>query len=1187
MKTPFLVTPWNEDFLEALLRRALHDCGEAAGGFGPEGGTMGRGLHRALFIFPHSRPEKYLIRLLQSDPRVPRPLILPQFHTVSGLFSVLRRSMDARPAWNAGLLDRVGLLLDCVRAESAGEKAFFRSKEGSPLQDAHRFFPWGVRLAALFEECFTQRRRPENFLHAEGQVSPFAAHLLERLSGIFARYGEGLREREWTTPGYDAALAVDRLEQESSLPEALFHGRVIYIAGFHALTGTEKALFAHLWREKGARVMLHADPTLVDGHGHWSCSLLLDWTKEWGAPLELWESGFSPSAACIQKNGDATVSSPRMPVAEESASPRIRYCEGFDLHSQLDVLREELADMPEASVSAGESVPTGVSGNASFTRGYAADTAVILPDSGLLMPALHHLPRTDINISMGYPLVRSPLFRLLDTLLRLQENRRGSGYYWRDLVELVRHPYLKMLLVPDDSASGPEAGPNTVTAATSGLPDASNNTPNCGVKGGHPPCGGRGGAPHKQNGFDTQAFPSGQSSDLRRELRRFEQALRTSGSRYHEPFAVLSSLSLALTPEEAPSPALSRMVEELFAVTLSNFENPATPADLGAALETLCAFLLTHGGELWSRFLIDAECLYRLIQSLVPELSRSALAREVFPPATLFSMARRLMEAERVPFEATPLVGLQVMGVLETRLLSFRRVVILDATEDALPGSPAGDPLLPETLRRELGLPDLAAREQVAAYHFFRLLAGAKEVILLWQEGADAPGIQERRKKKSRFVEELLWEEEKRLGRLLVPHGPSGKEGNTGRNSDEAGTPGGQADGPLRVLENVLSPVLRERVGIPVTPQVRALLEERLRRPVSASFLDTYLRCPVRFFHERLAGISPADEVPEHGDPVAVGDLFHMVLQEFYAPLLGRPLDEGKRLPPEMTEELLATFFGHPRYYSLSRSLPADLRAMLAVAAQKRLADYLGNQPPTMALALEQTLSAPFTAGGRMLTLTGKADRIDLRFAQYSGHAEDVGTAGASQAETVPFLAILDYKTGSLPEAGFSFWENPHLWQRMALWQPPGEDPGCEAGASRPCDPVFAELSRSLGSVQLPLYLLLLSLSRKAGTLPEPLGGDVLAGARTPPFPAIVSQGLPLITDAAWVALAESGREYPLFNPALPLQEKVALVEERIPQLIDFLLRHMAGSNFFLPNPGPYCNWCSCVGMCILNATAS
>ncbi len=1053
-RTDFIVIPWGENFLEKLLCRALADTDGA--------------VSEAVFLFPNSRPEKYLTQMLRQDARVRRPLRLPHMFAINELFSSLRAGIQNRPTWSAGILDRVGLLLAAIRAEK--EQAQSSTNAFAALCDARHFFPWGLRLAALFEECLAQNRTPDNFEHLEGTVSPFAALLLSRLQHIFARYLSGLEENGWATPGYDAFCVARHLKHNGSLP-AFIPGwpraasadapmfspaKPCYLAGFYALTGAEDLLLRHFW-ENQAQVLIHADPALTaPGKGekaHWSCRAFADWAQAWGAHLQ--KDAFSSSAPA------------------KTASTR--YYQGFDLHSQLTVLEQELA---------GAQPPPAVKGADQDLTAQQADTVVVLPDSALLTPVLHHLPRTDINISMGYPLSRSPLFRLLDTLIRLQERRKGNSYYWRDLVELFRHPYVKML---QPQACAPEKTPELL---------------------------------QPENAPITQ-----EAAPLRRELHRLEQALRGYGRRYLEPFALLEQSLSLLAPEEAPCAPVLALLEELLTVCLDNFETPQTPGELGAALEQLCALLLRRGAHLWDRFLIDAECLYRILQSLLPEFRHCALAAETLPQESLFALLRQLMQAERVPFEASPLVGLQVMGMLETRLLSFRRVIILGTEEDRLPGSAPGDPLLPEALRPELGLPSLSQREQVSAYHFFRLLAGADETLLLWEEGSEGTGVQEQKKKKSRFVEELLWQEEKKLGRLLSAKGK---------------------DGPLHVLTASVIPIAAQAKGFAITPPIRALMRNLLKRPVSASLLDAYLRCPLRFFYQHLADLTSARDIQEGDDPLAVGDLLHQTLQEAYTPWLGQNLPGGEALLSLMEEELLTAFTASPRYADLARTLPADSFTMLGQAGKKRLHDYLSRQKPAAVLSLETTLNVPFAVEELRLVLTGTLDRVDLR------------TVTDGEGGDKPGIVILDYKTGRLPQLDPSLWQDSLLWQRLSHWTP-------DKDTARGSPPLLQELAARMESIQLPLYLLLYSLALKH----DPLHTGIFQAQAA------------CLHDALWVDLAGRGEEQPLFPKQFSPAERTFAIERQCGLLVDFLLRHMLHSSTILPSPGAHCLWCSCEKLCM------
>lgn len=1087
-RTPFTIIPWEGGFLPRLLALALEETG----------GDIGR----ASFIFPHSRPIRYFTLLLRQHQGVKKPLLLPRMFTVSSLFSLLGGRILAKPAWNAGLLDRVGLLLHCVR-EQTGQTE--RPDDATGPKDAlspgepKRFFPWGVRLASLFEECFSQCRRPHDFLHLEGQVSPYARALLERLGGIFSRYEAGLAERGWTTPGHDAFTTASFLQATDGLPPGApgsdGSDAPLYIAGFPILTGAEEILFRHLWT-RGARIVLHADSGTADGRGHWSCRALADRARAWGARMEV----FPPAATGAKET-----------MADNSEGgrgvPVIRYVAGYDLHSQLAALREELDAPPGGPAPLVTDVPylpTDMPEHPEDSQSphlpaedQLADTAIILPDSGLLLPVLHHLPGTDVNISMGYPLARSPLFRLVDTLLRLQERRRESGYYWRDLVELLRHPYIKMLR--------------------------------------DVPC-----RPENQTGGQQDEMPDAPDADrenpevLRRELHALERALRQRGGKFIDPRTFLMDEYQQREQSELPQASVLAFLEKLLATGLDAFEDPGTPAELAACLASLCELLLDHGGHLWPHFPIDAECMYRMRHALIPELAHSTLADEPLERETLYALLRGLMEAERVPFEADPLVGMQIMGMLESRLLSFRRIIVVDAVESLLPGSPQGDPLLPEALRPELGLPTLRSREEVAAYHFFRLVRSAREVVLLWRESV--AGGTRSGEEKSRFIEELLWEEEKRRGSLFAT------------NSD---------DPPLHAIPALVSPIARERRALTVTPEIRRLLLATLARPVSASFLDAYLACPLRFFYERAARLTPAEEVHEGDDPLAVGDMMHLLLHDVYKPLLGKALPGGEDLADMLGEELAASFAASPELARLGRALPADSFAMLVAAGKKRLADYLLAQPPTTPLALEQPLFVDFfvpgvAGSGLAVTLTGKADRIDARRDSSSPEVE----------EPKPYHVILDYKTGRVPRIAAGIWEETPLWDALEQWMPDAPH-SLTPGTAH--DPVLSALGESLESIQLPFYLLLHHLAAKQG------------GA--------LAQGEAAF-DARWVALGDKGHEVSLFPDAMPHEKRWEIITNKFPKLVRFLLRHIAETPILIPCPGVRCSWCSSAKLCIIH-TAS
>ena len=915
---PFINVSWRRPFLPALIDIAMELTD----------GEIGK----AFFVFPHSRPALYMTEAIRTDTRIAKPCILPRMESVTGLFSRIRAAAthgSGQSATPVGLLDQVALLLAVVKDLHAGRGGLLRDL---PINDSKRFFPWGIRLANLMEEFFIHNLTPEDYSHMEGQVTPFAAALLENLGAIHARYVAALEERGWTTPGFDASTVVSSLahgEDLSCLP--VLAGKKIILAGFHTLTGSQRILFRQLWERHNAAVCLHADPGVVEGSPHWSCTDLVRWAGSWGTKIV-------PFTRLDNEND------------ESDAEPVIAFRAGYDVHSQISELAAEF--------------------HAANTNGTKESRAVVLPDTGLLLPVLHHMPETDRNISMGYPLARSPLFRLIETALTLQEKKRGSGpyaYHWKTVIELLRHPYCKML----DPASG--------------IADESRAAPN----------------------------------DFRRFLHHAERVVRNA-RRFETVTDLAARTAATMTQPEGTeaSPASFALFERILNAAIFQWETIKTPDELATALQGIADLMHDHGAALWTRFPIDAECLYRLTESVIPQLAHTALKEENLPAQTLFAVLRDLLAEERVPFEAYPLVGDQVLGVLETRLLHFDQVFILDLTEDKLPGASGHNPLLPDPLRPLAGLPGKHGREKVAAYNFFRLINGARQVTLYWQEGVAPQGLNDAKKVRSRFVEELLWREEKKLNRVLTPE-----------KSEKSGT-----DGPLRLISCTLPPVPRENRSIPMTEYAHARMQTLLEGDLSPSLLDAYLRCPAQFFYQRLARIREVEGVTEGRDPLGTGVLLHEVLRRFFA----SRLDIHVTADTDSIEDLRAAFFEELAGSELQRTLPADDRIMLEEAAPPILRSILESHVGRIPRYIEEKFHSTLIVDGNNRTLSGVVDRVD----EYDSS-----------------LFVLDYKTGHVPLIAASVWQNDEFWQTLAKWHPgDGDQP-------------FDALARAFTSVQLPAYV--------------------------------------------------------------------------------------------------------------------
>ena len=909
---PVSIIPWTEEFFAGLAERLV--------------AATGGDFRDVLVLFPLRRAARHLCDRLAAMPDLAKPLVLPEIAAVGEWTAGLGAAYAPTPPVMLDALDRVAILHDIVAglAAETGEESDFPT-------DISAFFPWGLELAELMEELFRQGVPGRDLAHMEGQVLLPAAALLARLGTIHDRYRERLTAEGLGTPGLCAALAAEHAPDIA----ARFAGRRIFACGFAVLSGAEKKVFHGLWKKDLLELVWHADPALADGGRpvHFACREQERWLRDWKARASVVTAGKArrlrtkadPARATLVLDADAA----------NLSSKKLRFIEAHDLHAELKALEQHLTEAPDLD-----------------------GTAIVLPDTGLLSPVLHILPKSDVNISMGYPLARSALARLLETILGLQETRLAAGrYHWRELVALLRHPYLKMLRV-------------------------------------------------------------GASEPLRAVFHSLEAAIRQGGA-YVEPF----SLPLSGSDEDnPPSPEVLALAGQTLAACLTAFEAVDTPRALGNALMGLAELLLDpdHAGDAWERFLIDAECLFRLASDVIPALTAGRLADAILPTPTLFALLRRLLADERAPFEAEPLTGLQVLGVLETRLMSFKRVFLLDAVEGKIPGAPRYDALLPDTLRRLLELPDSRESDIVAAYNLYRLFFGAGEITVLYRTGATGTGLFEDRPSRSRFVEQLLWEEEKRLGRVLAA-----------------------GEDPVSIVRLPPCPIPHCDPSMPVTAEVAARLAAYLAdKRLSATFFDTYLACPLRFFYRYLSPLAALDEVAEDGDRAAVGEVVHAVLREYFTPFLGRDID-GADLDPVA---LADCYERHMRASPAYAALPPDGQLLLVRSGRARLAEAAAGTPRTTPLALETELVASLEVDARSYPLAGRADRIDQR---QEG------------------IVILDYKTGGLSAPKNTVWTDEALWDRVA------QSTGLVAD-----DGLLDTLARRLGSVQLPLYCWLYATSR-------------------------------------------------------------------------------------------------------------
>lgn len=231
----------------------------------------------------------------------------------------------------------------------------------------------------------------------------------------------------------------------------------------------------------------------------------------------------------------------------------------------------------------------------------------------------------------------------------------------------------------------------------------------------------------------------------------------------------------------------------------------------------------------------------------------------------------KVLSATNIPFHGEPAIGMQVMGVLETRNLDFRHLVLLSVNEGQLPKSGGDSSFIPYNLRKAFGMTTIEHKIAVYAYYFYRLLQRAERITLMYNTSSD--GLN--RGEWSRFMLQFLIEWPHPITRQFLEAGQSPQ-----------GT----------------SPITVEKTP-DVIRRMQSLFDVRAnpKAKFSPSALNYYLDCPLKFYYRYVAGLSAPDEVSAEIDSATFGSIFHYAAEHIYKDLT----THGKVINKEALETLL------------------------------------------------------------------------------------------------------------------------------------------------------------------------------------------------------------------------------------------------------------------------------------------
>ena len=259
---------------------------------------------------------------------------------------------------------------------------------------------------------------------------------------------------------------------------------------------------------------------------------------------------------------------------------------------------------------------------------------------------------------------------------------------------------------------------------------------------------------------------------------------------------------------------------------------------------------------------------YTLINRLLNLIDNGELNIQI---ETLRRLLCRLLATSNIPFHGEPAIGMQVMGVLETRNLDFRNLIMLSLNEGQLPKAGGDSSFIPYNLRKAFGMTTIEHKNALYAYYFYRLIQRAENVTLLYNTASE--GLN--RGEMSRFMLQFLVESPHTISREYLEAGQSPQSG--------------------------------REISVEKTPEIITRMYERYdvnRHPrslFSPSALNTYLDCRLKFYYRYVAGLKAPDEVSAEIDSALFGTIFHRAAELVYKDLTAN----GKEIRKDDLEQVL------------------------------------------------------------------------------------------------------------------------------------------------------------------------------------------------------------------------------------------------------------------------------------------
>lgn len=352
---------------------------------------------------------------------------------------------------------------------------------------------------------------------------------------------------------------------------------------------------------------------------------------------------------------------------------------------------------------------------------------------------------------------------------------------------------------------------------------------------------------------------------------------------------------------------------------------------------------------------------------------------------TLLRLITQLVQSTSIPFHGEPAIGLQVMGVLETRNIDFDNVLLLSCNEGNMPKGVNDASFIPYAIRKAHSLTTIDHKVAIYSYYFHRLLQRAQNITILYNSATEDGHTGEM----SRFMLQMLVESGHKIERLSLQAGQ---------------------------MPNVLQPHAVEKTD--------SIMQQLMKLDkLSPTAINRYLRCQLLFFYNTVAGLKESDEETDDIDNRTFGNIFHKGSQLIYEQLMDANFTVSENAIKDFladksalqrivdrtfNEELfkVANANQHPQYNGLQL-----INRGVIISYLKKLLQMDLSLTPFRILAMEKPVEQEvvFNVDGKTHTLTigGYVDRLD-EVEEGNGKV----------------IRVVDYKTGRKPQTAVAAFED-------------------------------------------------------------------------------------------------------------------------------------------------------------------